>query len=59
MLFETHETFIVLRVVIVVILILALMPDQNFDRYKEGSIKQDDYYVILTETYRIFTFVFI
>lgn len=59
MLFERHERFIVLWVVIVVILILALIPDQNFDRYKEGSIRQDDYYVILTETYQIFTFVFI
>ena len=58
-LFERHETFIVLPVVIVIILILAIIPDQNFDRYKEGSIKQDDYYVILTETYQIFTFVFI
>ena len=51
--------FIILWVVIVIFAILATITNQNLDWYKEGSIQQNDYYVTLTRTYQILTFVFI
>ena len=58
-LFVRHEMFIILWVVIVIFAILATITNQNLDWYKEGSIQQNDYYVTLTRTYQILTFVFI
>ena len=39
--------------------LLAIITDQSFDLYKEGSNKQDGYYVITMGVYQILTFVFI
>ena len=39
--------------------VLAIITDQSFDLYKEGSNKQDRYYVIIMGVYQILTFVFI
>ena len=58
-LFETHEMFIILWVVIVIFAISAIITDQNFDWYREGSTKQDDYYIILMGTYQILTYAFL